>query len=167
MKTTDKSIQTIFFAHHLWTNLRLIEVCQTLTDEQLTHVAAGTFGSIRETLAHIVRAEERYLTFLIGQEFTNVPKPDATTPLEELRDRAQQSGIALQTLAGQKPPDQEVKVGDSKEAEMLPAQILFLQAIHHAQEHRTQVATILGQLGIEPPNLSGWDYYDQVIASTE
>ena len=35
---------------------------------------------------------------------------------------------------------------------------LVMQAINHSTEHRTQVSTILTQLGLEPPDMSGWEY---------
>lgn len=154
----------LLFAHHLWANLRLIEVCRTLSDEQLTYRAPGTYGSIPATLAHIVRAEERYLTFLMGQEFVDAPAPRPDMPLVELQDRARRSGTALLSLATEIQPGTLVRVGEGDEAEMLPAEILFLQALHHAHEHRAQIGTVLGQLGIDPPSLSGWSYYEEEMA---
>ena len=38
---------------------------------------------------------------------------------------------------------------------------LMIQAINHATEHRTQVSTILTQLGLEPPDMTGWQYMDE------
>ena len=51
MKQTDTL--TNFFNHHLWANLRLLERCVELSDEQLATTAVGTYGSIRDTLEHI------------------------------------------------------------------------------------------------------------------
>ena len=38
---------------------------------------------------------------------------------------------------------------------------LLVQAINHATEHRTQISAIITQLGIEPPDLSGWVYMEE------
>ncbi len=38
------------------------------------------------------------------------------------------------------------------------AAALFIQAVNHGVEHRTNVTTILAQLGIEPPAVDGWGY---------
>ncbi len=38
----------------------------------------------------------------------------------------------------------------------LPAVTVYVQAINHATEHRSQIATILTQQGVESPNFSGW-----------
>jgi hypothetical protein len=32
------------------------------------------------------------------------------------------------------------------------------QALHHANEHRAHICTILGALGHEPPDVSAWEY---------
>jgi uncharacterized damage-inducible protein DinB len=38
--------------------------------------------------------------------------------------------------------------------------IVMLQAIDHAIDHRSQIATLLSQQGIEPPELDAWAYND-------
>jgi hypothetical protein len=40
------------------------------------------------------------------------------------------------------------------------AQNLFLlQAIHHGNDHRTHICTVLSVLGLEPPDIDGWSYW--------
>jgi uncharacterized damage-inducible protein DinB len=41
--------------HNTGTNLRLLDFCARLSDEQLDASAPGTFGRVRDTLVHIVR----------------------------------------------------------------------------------------------------------------
>jgi len=41
----------------------------------------------------------------------------------------------------------------------MPVPLFLVQAINHGTEHRSQVATILTQLGIEPPDMAGWAYF--------
>ena len=36
--------------------------------------------------------------------------------------------------------------------------VILAQLVHHGNEHRTQVTTILGSNGIEPPSVSAWGY---------
>ena len=48
------------FRHHLWANLRLLDVCKTLTDEQRQTSIVGGYGSIGDTLQHMVRSEYGY-----------------------------------------------------------------------------------------------------------
>ena len=37
--------------------------------------------------------------------------------------------------------------------------MLIVQAIQHGEEHRQQVCSTLGALGIDVPDLSGWEYW--------
>src|SRR6185503_4932910 len=46
-----------FYRQNAWANLQLIEVCSALNDEQLDASAPGSYGSIRDTLVHLVGAE--------------------------------------------------------------------------------------------------------------
>ena len=51
-------------AHHIWATERLIDACQALTPEQLRTAAPGTYGSIYETFAHMVRSDGSLSKFL-------------------------------------------------------------------------------------------------------
>jgi uncharacterized damage-inducible protein DinB len=45
------------FAHHNWATQRVIDACAALTPEQLATPAPGTYGSIIDTLRHLVGAD--------------------------------------------------------------------------------------------------------------
>jgi uncharacterized damage-inducible protein DinB len=40
----------------------------------------------------------------------------------------------------------------------ISAPLILTQAINHATEHRTQIKVLLTTLGVEHPDLDGWDY---------
>jgi len=155
--STEQDMLNILFRHNLWANLRVFDACLTLDDAQLDHSDPGTYGSIKSTLTHLVRSEERYLFFLTGQERNR----DAEPPMADLMERVRQSGQALIQVATGIQPGSQARVGEK--AELIPATIVLLQTIQHSNEHRTHIATLLGQLGIVPPPLSGWDFYDEEI----
>ena len=161
--SVEQSTLFTFFRHHLWSNMHLFDSCLTLNEQQLMHSDPGTFGSIQATLVHLVRAEERYLFYLTGEEIAG-PELDSQTPLAGLKERVQQSGTMLMKVAMSIDPRLEVRVGEGEESELIPVTIFLLQAIHHAHEHRTQIATLMGQQGIEPPAISGWRYFDEKIS---
>src|SRR5438477_4568365 len=52
--------------HGVWANEQLLERCRALTDQHLELTVPGTYGTIRNTLAHIVASEEGYLVRLLG-----------------------------------------------------------------------------------------------------
>src|SRR3989304_9796288 len=53
--------------HNVWANLELLSFCSRLSTDQLAWKVPGTFGSIHETLQHVVRAESYYLRLLTGE----------------------------------------------------------------------------------------------------
>ena len=82
------------FRHNLWANLTLIDLCLTLPDEILETNVPGTYGGIRETLTHLVGAEERYVAAFTGGPERRNPTLEETAPnLATLREHARQSGV--------------------------------------------------------------------------
>src|SRR5215204_3824806 len=61
------SVLTTLFAHNVWANLKLLDFCEHLSDVQLDATAIGCFGSIRDTLQHIIGAEVSYVQRVNGK----------------------------------------------------------------------------------------------------
>lgn len=59
---------TTFFTHNLWANSVLFDLCAGLSDDQLDSDIAGTYGTIRATLAHIASAERSYVHRILTGE---------------------------------------------------------------------------------------------------
>jgi uncharacterized damage-inducible protein DinB len=157
---TMGSILSEMFEHNRWANLRAVEACAELTDAQLDASVLGTAGSVRETLMHIAGAEQRYLVRLSGREPTYGER-DGWPGIVPLRQTLDASGQALIDLAERADPD-EVLTGDYQgQSYTLPVAVIYVQAINHATEHRSQIATILTQQGAEPPDFSGWAWADR------
>ena len=74
--------------HSCWANLELIAFCATLPAEQLAWTVPGSFGTIQQTLQHIVGAEQGYLFALTGAlPPRGLFTPDALAGLDELTER--------------------------------------------------------------------------------
>lgn len=143
------------FEHNIWANQKIIEACNTLTDEQLdAEPHSVTKGDIRETLSHLVTSQRGYLALL-----TQPVEERPTTPLEfaELQESARLSGEGLLALAKgeQKPFETRLKTRDGFYTEPW---VVMLQIINHATEHREQIKSMLSALGVTPPDVDGWDY---------
>lgn len=157
---------TDFFKQNLWANLRLLDECASLTDAQLDVTLDGTYGSVRKTLMHIFAGEESYVEHFTGRRLE--PPLRAHIPFvgfDELRKRARQNGESLITLAGQWEEDDVLHIPDEGEIFDIPAIIVLIQAINHGTDHRSQIATVLGQQNVTLPEFSGWAYYDAMIGS--
>src|SRR3989304_7628199 len=91
--------------HTLWANLRLLDACAGLNDEQLDAKAPGTYGRLRDTLLHILACEEIYVNLLAGREPVHTLGADKGFPsFQELRHRARTSGEALIEMAARIEP---------------------------------------------------------------
>ena len=155
------SILVEYFKHNTWANLRVIDFCAGLPDARLDERVPGTFGSIRETLIHLAGAQERYLSRFTGTIPEQPPRESAGFPgFPELRERARQSSVGLEAIAAQIEPDpgRTIQITWQGQQQSLRASVLLIQVINHGTEHRAHIATTLGALGIEPPEIDGWSY---------
>jgi uncharacterized damage-inducible protein DinB len=154
------------YRHKTWATLRLIAFCEGLAGDHLDATIPGTYGTIRDTLRHLVESEEGYLSIVTRPPFRTKEAaagftrpdqmPDGPIPLEELAARIRRMGPQWETLA-QDPdlPDREVTTTDGFR---LPAAVPMAQAIHHGDVHRAHVLSILGARGLEVPELDVWEY---------
>jgi uncharacterized damage-inducible protein DinB len=147
-----------FYKHNLWANLRLLDVCAQLSNEQLGKSAPGTYGSISHTLVHLFRAEENYVALLQGRQRDSALLLGEFPGIDALREHARRSGEGLIALAETVDPVQVLHGDDEDGPYELPVMVPLMQAINHATDHRSQIATMLSQGGIEPPELDVWAY---------
>ena len=159
MTIENETIAT-YFRHNLWANVRLFEVCAHLSDEQLDASVTGGYGSIRDTMQHIVNSERSYLQRITtGQPYR---RPQGAPPLTiaEMQDSIRTSGEGFIVAAPNVQAQDSVTVDREGTPRSVPSTILLTQAINHATEHRAQITAVLTHLGVEPPSLDGWTYFD-------
>ncbi|TAM56762.1 MAG: damage-inducible protein DinB [Chloroflexota bacterium] len=146
------------FDHHVWATLRLIDVCLALTPEQLATTVPGTYGSILDTMRHLVGADRSYLALLSGDRMERIDE-DASG-LAELRTVMAEDG-PLWTEVVQGDGDAErivVRHRDDGSESAAPLGIRLVQVVQHGTDHRSQICTALTTLGIEPPEIDVWAY---------
>lgn len=147
------------FKHNLWANLQMIDVCEKLTDEQLDATFPGTYGTIRNTLVHLVGEEERYLDRLAGRPRSAYREREGFKSFDLIREIATASGESLIQIVEQNNlPDVLRGTAPNGRISEVNNDVLILQTINHSTEHRTHINTLLAQLGIQPFNLDGWAY---------
>jgi len=149
------------FGHHVWATEKMLDACAGLTDEQLATTVPGTYGSILDTLRHLVGADGGYLHLLTDgkvaeladEEHASVADLQAAMP-------AFREGYAS-VLADDADLDAEIaRHRDDGSTSYAPLSIRLAQAVQHGTDHRSQISTALTTLGIEPPDLDMWAYAD-------
>jgi uncharacterized damage-inducible protein DinB len=146
--------------HHVWATGKLLEFCASLDDATLRSVVPGTYGSILDTLRHLVDSDVSYIYRLTGAWPDHPWRDDIDVDLATLSERNRLAGAALiEFLDGDWDVDRiGTGYGDDGAVFEIPAGVFLTQTFHHANEHRAQVCSALGALGIEPPDQSAWGY---------
>ncbi len=155
------------FRHNQWANEQIVDYCRNQPEEILDGKVAGTFGTPRATLMHLLATEEWYLFRLTGEKFEDlIDEADPFPGFDDLERRAKRSGEALiesaqTTTYGptyRTKPDEEGKVWEVNKA------MLMVQVINHGTEHRAHIITTVSALGGEPIELDGWRWALEVGA---
>jgi uncharacterized damage-inducible protein DinB len=147
------------FAHHMWATLRLVDTCLALTPLQLETTVPGIYGSILDTLRHLIGSDAWDLFVATGDRASLIHEADM--PLSELRAAMESHGPAWSRLLSQDlDPDavlNEVDEDDGYERNVAMG-IQLAAALQHGTDHRSQVCTVLTALGVEPPRIDVLDF---------
>lgn len=140
------------FDHAGWATRRVLEHCLDLGWAALRATAAGTYGTVQETLTHLVDAHAGYLGWLVGAEDVELRGAAAPDVLRAWEERARRGWRAY--LEAEPDHEREVRTGGRP----APAWVVTLQAVHHVNDHLAHVGTILGAGGLPVPDADVWAY---------
>lgn len=151
------------YDYSYWANKRLLEVISQLGTDQFTQAVAAGYGSIRNTLVHVLSAEWGWLTRCGGLERGPALRPDDYPTVESLLEtwrrvevyvREFLSGLQDQDLA--KSVDYVTPRGERRSMSLGE---LMHHGANHGVHHRGQVALQLRLLGCTPGNFDILFYY--------
>ena len=141
-----------------WANAQVLAACQMLAADQLAATAPGAYGNIHRTLGHIIAAEANY----VGRMTGHGPQPPFRWKDEpavaDIAAFAGQVADALLDAVQRISPTHLVHEEENGQFINYHARHLFMQAINHGIEHRTNITTILSGLGLPAPEVDGWSY---------
>ncbi|HEY0830129.1 MAG TPA: DinB family protein [Candidatus Dormibacteraeota bacterium] len=153
----DESLLVEAFRYNRWANLHVLDVCAKLGGDQLQLTTPGTSGTLAATLLHLLSAEQRYLRRLVGHE-PKLNEKDAFPGVAALRAIAERSGDQLIEVAGRMTGGKLVETQYGDRTFKIDLGVVLIQAMHHGNDHRTHVCTILGAHGIEYSDMDVWAY---------
>ena len=156
-------IKTLY-NYNSWANNRLMNVLETLNEEQFTKDLSSSHGGVQGTLAHILASHEMWLsrwqgspkkttideekpTFLTAKQFWNDMQQKFSSFIVGLSDADLQKSISYTNTKG--------------ESYTTPLWQMMLQVVTHAMYHRGQIVTMLRQLGVKPVNTDIIFYFRQ------
>jgi len=152
---TVKDLESLY-DYSYWANRKLFNVISRLTPEQFTSPVAGSYGSIRNTLVHVLSAEWGWLDRCGGPKRGPRLNPEDYPTLESLIATWSKVEVDLRKfLAGLKDEDLALSADyatDQSKTVSMPVGELMQHAANHGVHHRGQVALLLRLLGYAPGN---------------
>lgn len=145
------------FRYHKWANLILLGACANLSEEQLHLTAAGTYGDLAATFVHLLGAEQRYIRRFTGEE-PDFSEKNPFPGIAGLAEVASRNSDRLILLAERVKPEDILETTYDDRPYRMDAGVVLIQAIHHGNDHRTHICTILGSHGLFFPDMDVWSY---------
>ncbi|MDQ6692176.1 MAG: DinB family protein [Candidatus Dormibacteraeota bacterium] len=145
--------------HNNWANSALVDFLAALPDDRLDLTSPGNYGTIRLTLNHLVSSQVRYVSAATSEAAPEgLPRRGEWSGFEAIRNGLAWTAPRLVVLGETATEAEDVEWVHPGGVEHAKLATVVVQAIHHAQEHRTNITTILAAAGIEAPELSAWAY---------
>ena len=150
---TPEEMRTLY-DYNAWANHRQLQAASKLSTEQFLKPLGSSFGSVRDTLAHIYGAEWIWLERFQGRSPSSLPDISQFNDVAGLQERWEEFEPRLLTFVrGLTQADLDrlmeyktLKFGVYKN----PLWQSMQHLVNHGTYHRGQVTTLLRQLGVEP-----------------
>jgi len=160
---------SFMFQYNLWADLRTLDSCSTLTNEQFTRKIDSSFSSVRDTVTHLYGAEWVWNERINGRSpMALVPGtifPDFSTARAKLEEMDRYY-IAYVSKLTQKDLDRVIQYkGFNGDEFSNPLWQSLHQLTNHASYHRGQIVTMLRQLGVKPVSTDLIGYYREMAAA--
>jgi uncharacterized damage-inducible protein DinB len=144
------------YAHNAWANALVFEISRGVDRVALEENAPGTYGTLAETLTHLVSVEDAYLRMLRDESLAAMgPREEYHAhDMDWFAERSRELGRAYADLLASVDAaffDQPLRVPWFDFP--LTKHDGLLQVLTHSAQHRAQVFSVLGERGVKVPDL--------------
>ena len=156
------------FQYNLWADRRTLDACAALTNEQFTRDLGSSFGSVRDTLAHLYGAEWVWNERFQGRSPSSLPTVTTFADLASVRAKLEEmdryyidyvSKLTAEDL--QRVLRYQSFAGDEFSNPLWQS---LHQLTNHGTYHRGQVVTLLRQLGVKAVSTDLIGFYREQAA---
>lgn len=151
------------YDYNAWANHRSLDAAAALTTEQFTRPMGSSFGSVRDTLAHICGGEWVWLERFQGRSPAALPEASQYADLASLRERWTEQEARLLLFVGRLTQEDLDRVMEYKTLKFgvyhNPLWQSMQHLVNHGTYHRGQVTALLRQLGAQPILTDLMHYY--------
>ncbi len=154
------------FDYGYWANARLCDVLSRLPEGDFTRPVAGSYGSIRNTLVHMLSAEAGWLDRCGGPSRGPKLSPDDFPALASVTQRWTVVERQMRDFLGTLNADDVNRKVEFVIVPGTPPHVMSIgEMLHHAAihnvHHRGQIALLLRMLGHVPGNFDALFYYKE------
>lgn len=143
-------------AYTIWADRTVLGELGNVRAEDLLRETGTSFHSMLGTMAHILGAEQLWLSRFLGIPLAHVPSLEDYPDLEALaasyEDFWPQLEFFLASLAEEQLDQPFIWTNLAGETHSAPFRQVLLHFVNHATYHRGQVVSLLRQLGYIPPH---------------
>jgi uncharacterized damage-inducible protein DinB len=165
---TPQEFRTLY-EYDAWANTRTLDACKALTQEQLTRGLGNSFGSVRDTLVHILGAQIVWIERLTGGAPVGLPAADGYPDLAAVRTKWAEIEPRLQAYVNGLTAADADRVLEYRNVKGTvfrdPIGNILQHLANHGSYHRGQVTTLLRQLGATPVNTDMIGFYRERAAA--
>jgi uncharacterized damage-inducible protein DinB len=158
------AIRELYNYNH-WANQRAISSVTPLTHEMFIRSMGNSFGSVRDTLAHILGAEWIWLQRWLGRSPKALLGASDFPTVQALQQRwaavRHDQNQYIQTLVPDRLQEEVSYINTRGERYAYALWRQMVHVVNHSSYHRGQITTLLRQMGAEPMSTDLLDYYDQ------
>jgi len=151
----------LLYEYDRWANARALQSASTLTAEQFTRDLRGAFGSVRDTLVHIIGGKWIWLAYWQNPPSCPASVAELTARRDSLFNPAIFPDVAAVHSKWTEIEEEQTEflscLTDESLERMLPFRATRVRLMHlmqhvanHSTYHRGQVALMMRQLGAEP-----------------
>lgn len=159
---TASDLSTLF-EYHYWANTKLLAVVSALSESEFTRDIAGSYGSVRNLLVHVLSTEWGWLARCGGHpRGSRLEAADFPAPESLIRQWAEVQQHVEDFLSRLTEEDLDRIVeysGAGGAVRRMPIGELMHHSVIHAAHHRAQVGLILRELGYTPGNFDLLFFY--------
>jgi uncharacterized damage-inducible protein DinB len=151
----------LLFEYDRWANNSVVQAASTLSVEQFTRDLGGSFGSVRDTLVHIISGEWGWLTIWKEPALTSAFVTKLWDHIDVTFNPRAYADVAAVQLKWAEVEREQIEfvtgVTDESLGTMLPIRATHISLAHlmqhmanHSTYHRGQVSLMMRQLGAVP-----------------
>ncbi|MBZ0089560.1 MAG: DinB family protein [Thermoanaerobaculia bacterium] len=143
-------------AYTIWADREVLQVLRAIPAADLERATGSSFGSVLGTMAHILGAEQLWLSRLLGVPLRQLPSladfPSLDLLAASFEDFWPQLEFYLASLTDEQLEGDFAWTNSRNETHRAPLRQVLLHVVNHSTYHRGQVASQLRQLGHQAPS---------------